>query len=239
MTSGRGVDLALNSLAEEKLQAALSVVASGGRFLEIGKFDLFNNTALGMEVFLRNISFHGILLDALFFDSEAALQEKRELVQLVATGIETRVIQPLPCTIFDLNEVEPAFRFMASGKHIGKVVIRVRDEESENAPLLKVIPRSYFSAEKTYIIFGGLGGFGLEITSWIISRGARTVAIVSRSGITTGYQALQVQRWRNNGVNVILSTDDMCKASNVESLLQRCAKHGPVGGIFNLAMVMF
>ncbi|XP_053392677.1 fatty acid synthase-like [Mercenaria mercenaria] len=46
-TKGKGVDIVLNSLAEEKLQASLRVLAQHGRFLEIGKFDLSNNTSLG------------------------------------------------------------------------------------------------------------------------------------------------------------------------------------------------
>jgi fatty acid synthase len=46
-TDGRGVDLILNSLSEEKLQASLRCLANGGRFLEIGKFDLDNNNTLG------------------------------------------------------------------------------------------------------------------------------------------------------------------------------------------------
>lgn len=63
-THGNGVELVLNSLSEEKLQASIRCLALNGRFLEIGKFDLSNNTPLGMSVFLKNTSFHGILLDS-------------------------------------------------------------------------------------------------------------------------------------------------------------------------------
>lgn len=49
-TDGRGVDLVLNSLAEEKLLASVRCLAAGGRFLEIGKFDLANNNPLGNTV---------------------------------------------------------------------------------------------------------------------------------------------------------------------------------------------
>ena len=51
-TNGRGVDLVLNSLAEEKLQASVRCLAPGGRFLEIGKFDLDNNSRLGSLRFI-------------------------------------------------------------------------------------------------------------------------------------------------------------------------------------------
>jgi len=46
-TDGRGVDMVLNSLAEEKLLASVRCLAIGGRFLEIGKFDLANNSMIG------------------------------------------------------------------------------------------------------------------------------------------------------------------------------------------------
>jgi fatty acid synthase len=55
-TNGRGVDLVLNSLAEEKLQASVRCLAPRGRFLEIGKFDLQNNNLLGRLISLIYIS---------------------------------------------------------------------------------------------------------------------------------------------------------------------------------------
>lgn len=51
-TDGRGVDLVLNSLAEEKLLASVRCLAKSGRFLEIGKFDLANNNPLGERIYL-------------------------------------------------------------------------------------------------------------------------------------------------------------------------------------------
>ena len=47
-TGGRGVNVVLNSLAGDKLQASVRVLAQHGRFLEIGKVDLSNNSNLGM-----------------------------------------------------------------------------------------------------------------------------------------------------------------------------------------------
>lgn len=85
-TNGRGVNIVLNSLAEEKLQASLRCLARHGRFLEIGKYDLSNNTPLGMSLFLRNIAFHGILLDAIF---EEGNQDWKQVSQLLVEGIRS------------------------------------------------------------------------------------------------------------------------------------------------------
>lgn len=46
-TNGRGVDFVMNSLAEEKLLASVRCLAKGGRFLELGKFDMANDNPLG------------------------------------------------------------------------------------------------------------------------------------------------------------------------------------------------
>lgn len=209
-TNGRGVDLVLNSLASDQLQASVRCLAQGGRFLEIGKVDLSNNSALGMGIFLKNTTFHGILLDALF-DSDS--EDKREVMRLVSEGIKSGAVKPLPATVYNENQVEQAFRFMASGKHIGKVLLKIREEESrtKQAATLKTvqaIPRTYMYPDKTYILVGGLGGFGLELANWLILRGATKIVLTSRSGIKTGYQSLCIRRWRQLGVEVLISTAD-------------------------------
>ena len=76
-----------------------------------------------MSIFLRNISFCGILLDALFEDCSADWEEVAELVN---QGMASGVVRPLKASVFNKDQVEDAFRFMAQGKHIGKVVIKVR-----------------------------------------------------------------------------------------------------------------
>lgn len=58
-TRGRGVDVVLNSLAEEKLIASVRCLAYGGRFMEIGKFDLANNNRLQGLLMSKGASFHG------------------------------------------------------------------------------------------------------------------------------------------------------------------------------------
>jgi fatty acid synthase len=65
-TNGKGVDYVLNSLAEEKLQASIRCLGKGGKFLEIGKFDMANDTKIGLSHFLKELSFHSVMVDKLF-----------------------------------------------------------------------------------------------------------------------------------------------------------------------------
>nr|XP_023678449.1 fatty acid synthase isoform X2 [Paramormyrops kingsleyae] len=239
-TKGKGVDLVLNSLAEEKLLASLRCLARHGRFLEIGKYDLSNNSPLGMALFLKNVAFHGILLDALF---EEGNREWEEVSQLLREGITAGVVQPLRTTVFARDQVEEAFRYMAQGRHIGKVLLQVRTEEPsaavEAAPLsLPAICRTYCPASLSYIITGGLGGFGLELAHWLTERGARKLVLTSRSGIRNGYQAKRVQEWQAMGIQVLVSTRDVGSLKGAQKLITEAAQLGPVGGIFHLAMVL-
>lgn len=242
-TNGEGVDVILNSLADEKLKATLNCIAQHGRFLEIGKYDLSNNSPLGMAIFLKNISFHGILLDALFENKSYSSRAKKEVVQLVTDGIANGTVKPLNSILFDHMQAEQAFRYMASGKHIGKVVIKIKDEEPQKKIIptptqLKALRRTTCDPDKSYVIIGGLGGFGLELCQWLMERGARHIVLTSRSGIKTGYQKLCLNRWKKDNINIVVSTLNAAKMDDAKSLLKLAAAIKPVGAIFNLALVL-
>ncbi|XP_037572178.2 fatty acid synthase [Dermacentor silvarum] len=242
-TKGRGVDLVLNSLSEEKLQASVRCLATHGRFVEIGKFDLFENNNLGMSVFLQDVNFHGVMLDSFLLPNSAAVAHKHRVAELLREGIKSGVVQPLDVTMFTREQTEQAFRFIASGKHIGKVVIQMRPEENARTtrapPLtLEAVARPCFYRHKSYVIVGGLGGFGLELAEWMVSRGCRNLVLVSRSGVRTGYQKLCLQRWSVLGATVLVSNDEVSKEEGARKIIEAAAAMGPVGGIFNLAMVL-
>ncbi|KAL1474714.1 hypothetical protein MTO96_037783, partial [Rhipicephalus appendiculatus] len=243
-TRGRGVDLVLNSLSEEKLQASVRCLAPHGRFLEIGKFDLFEDNNLGMSVFLRNVTFHGIMTDSLQTDDPATPVHKRRIVELIREGIASGVVRPLDIIKFPRDQAEQAFRFVASGKHIGKVLIEIRPEETQLRNIktppgtLEAVARPCFYRHKSYIIVGGLGGFGLELAEWMISRGCYKLLLISRTGVRTGYQRLCLHRWSSLGATVLVSKEDVSTEQGARKVIENAATMGPVGGIFNLAMVL-
>ena len=75
-----------------------------------------------MSMFLKDISFHGILLDSLFEDERQLWDKVRDLM---TEGIKSGVVQPLHYTAFKRDKLESAFRFLASGEHHEKVVLEV------------------------------------------------------------------------------------------------------------------
>jgi fatty acid synthase len=87
------------------------------------------------------------------------------------------------------------------------------------------------------LLTGGLGGFGLELADWLVSRGARKLVLASRNGIKTGYQSLRIRIWRSCGVTVVISVADITTRSGVTALLSGSNRLGQVDAIFNLAVV--
>ncbi|XP_011705063.1 PREDICTED: fatty acid synthase-like, partial [Wasmannia auropunctata] len=158
-TKGRGVDIVLNSLAEEKLPASVRCLAQNGHFLEIGKFDLVSNNPLGMSAFQKGISFHGIQLDNMFTGDN--LMYKSLLSKMVTDGLNNGTVKPLQVKIFPKTDIEEAFRYMASGKHMGKIIINIQEKDKPLDNHILAYRRYYCHKDKSYIILGGLGGFGL------------------------------------------------------------------------------
>jgi fatty acid synthase, animal type len=116
------------------------------------------------------------------------------LQRLLENDIKKGIIKPLKTTVFDAHEIEQAFRYLASGKHVGKVLLKIRQNEKDLATLpLTVIPRAYCAPNLSYIIPGGLGGFGLELADWMVLRGCRKLVLSSSRGITKQYQAYRIK----------------------------------------------
>lgn len=238
-TNGRGVDVVLNSLAEEKLLASVRCLARGGKFLEIGKFDLTKNNPVALQLLLKEGSFHGIMLDDMFKGSR---HTKEIFDQGILKAIKDGAVKPLTRHTFKEQEIEDAFRFMATGKHIGKVLIKIRNEEPTlvvpQKRLIPAVKRFSSNPNASYIIIGGLGGFGLELADWLVLRGAKNLVLTSRKGITTGYQAYRIKTWRSYGVKVEISTEDITTFEGCRALITKSQELGPLDGLFNLAAVL-
>ncbi|XP_044017899.1 fatty acid synthase-like [Aphidius gifuensis] len=230
VTNGKGVDIVLNSLAEEKLQASIRCLGNRGRFLEIGKFDMANDTPVGMSAFMKEISFHGILLDHVF---DGTQEMKLHLNNLLQNGLDKGIIKPLTRTVFSKDQIETAFRYMGAGKHIGKVLVKISDENNLQNIAIPAHPHFYCLADKSYLILGGLGGFGLELADWLVLRGAKYIVLTSRTGIKNGYQKMRIKLWKSYGTKVLVITGKEAKPLDI--LKQTRFKPD---AIFNLAVVL-
>ncbi|GJQ67778.1 hypothetical protein Trydic_g21084 [Trypoxylus dichotomus] len=236
-TNEKGVNYVLNSLPEEKLFASVRCLATGGKFIEIGRLDAVANTALSLHLLEKQGQFIGVSLDKMFYGNRATQAVRKEqILNLIKDG----AIKPLPRTVFQAEDIEKALRYLGRGQHIGKILIQMREEENDKLSSVprssfKGIPRFYCKPECSYILCGGLGGFGLEFAHLLIARGARNLILTSRSGVSNGYQKYRIRIWQNYGVRIIISTNTGSTEQECIDLLDTAIKLGPVDGIFNLA----
>lgn len=201
---------------------------------------------------MKNQSFHGILLDNLLDfgpNVPKAITRQRNLIwDMMDEGIKNGIVRPLNRTIFAVDKYEEAFRYMASGKHTGKVVICIREEEKPDAngvyqgmlneTFISALPRTVFLSDKCYIVTGGLGGFGLELILWMIEREARNFVVTSRTGIKDLYQKTRLDYFASRGATIKIFTQDTTNEEGAEALISEAETLGEVGGVFHLAMIL-
>ena len=121
LTEGKGVDVIVNSLAGDYLRESWRCLAMFGRFIELGKKDAVENGKLDMSKFEKSTSYISVGWNH-FIDHrpEYVGRVLTEVMELFGNGTLT----PLkPITTFTMSAIEPAFRFMASGNHMGKIVV--------------------------------------------------------------------------------------------------------------------
>ena len=234
LTSGRGVDVALNSLAGELLHATWSCIARFGRFLEIGKRDIHENAKIDMDPFRKNISFASVDMITVFeHNRPLGARVFRECCNLIQTGIIK-----IPETVIELPyaDAQKGFRMLQMGKHLGKVVLVAR--EYETVPVVPTVYRNtmLFNTDKAYLLVGGLGGLGRTLAEWMVRKGARHLAFMSRSGASRPEAAATLRWLEARDVNVSIYRADVTNYEAVKSCTEELGSR--LGGVFQAAMVL-
>ncbi|WP_435103793.1 amino acid adenylation domain-containing protein [Arhodomonas sp. AD133] len=231
-TDGEGVDVVLNSLAGEALVKGIDILRPYGRFIELGKRDIYENARLGLLPFQRNLSFHAVDLVQLALDRP---ELARSLLADVLRDVTEGGLPLVPHTAFDLAEAEQAFRHMAQAKQIGKVVLTAR-EPSYPVRTHREVPAC--RADATYLLTGGLGGFGLAVAQWLVEQGAQNLVLTSRSG-TPKDDGAALAALRDSGARVITMQADVTREEDVARVLEYIRRElPPLKGIFHTAMVL-
>jgi phthiocerol/phenolphthiocerol synthesis type-I polyketide synthase C len=232
VTRGEGVDVVLNSLSGQAIYDSLSLLRDDGRFLEIGKRDIYEDAPLGMLAFKRGLSFSHIDILRMARDRPAFIGGLlRELLAQVDAG----ELRPLHHTLTPVAQAADALRAMARAQHIGKVVLsgfdRVESIEARaDAPLAH--------AAATYLITGGLGGLGLQVAQWLVEQGARHLLLLGRSEPKPQARAL-LEQLRERGVEVTSMACDVSRSEQLERALAHVAAHmPPLRGVVHAAAVL-
>src|SRR5262249_9562999 len=205
-TAGRGVDVVLNSLAREFVDASLQLLPQGGRFLEMGKTDIREPSAIAAA--------HPAVAYRAFDLGEAGLARIQQMLVEMTALFERGVLRPLPGQSWDVRRAPEAFRFLAQARHVGKVVL--------------TIPQPLDPAG-TVLITGGTGTLGALVARHLVARhGVRHLLLCSRRG---GAEALR-QELAATGASVTVAACDVSERGALSELVAGIdAEHPLTAGI--------
>ena len=234
VTNDGGVDVILNSLPGANIEKGLDILSPYGRFLEIGKRDVYGDSSFGMKALRRNVSLSVIDLAAM---GEERPEDMRALMSDVMGQFATRALEPLPTTSFPVTEVRDAFRFMSQAQHVGKVVVHFDCpgfdiKEDRDKPVT-------FRADRSYLITGGTQGFGLQLADWLSREGAGKLLLASRSGRVSEDDMTKLEALEERGTLVEQLSLDVTDADAITKAITAAAsdKTHPLAGLIHGAAV--
>ncbi|MGA4851435.1 SDR family NAD(P)-dependent oxidoreductase [Streptomyces sp. G5(2025)] len=229
-TDGHGVDVVLNSLSGEAITRGLEALRPGGRFVELGKRDIYANQPLLLRPFRHNISFHALDVNQLTAHAPEALATAfDEVDQRVAQG----VYRPLPHEVYPAAGVHEAFRTLQHSRHLGKVVVSL----AEPPPLERPAPTPAPAPDATYLVTGGTSGFGAATARHLAARGARHLALVSRRGSGSPEAAELVRELAALGATAHVHAADVTDPVALRAIFVQAHDAGrPLRGIVHAVM---
>ncbi len=223
ITNGQGVDIVLNSLAGEFIPKSINALGLNGRFLEIGKTDIWD--AAQVAAIRPDVDYSVIFLADLY-DSQPELVQ--QMLRDVAGAIGEGKLKTLPRQTFPLTEAAAAFRYMAQARQIGKIVL-TQDGAFKGLPI---------RSDATYLITGGLGGIGLNVGRWLAGQGAQHLVLMGRRAPSESAQQT-IAELQSQGVEVIVAQGDVSQADDIRAVLATIDEQMPtLRGIFHTAGVL-
>ncbi|MFC8102480.1 SDR family NAD(P)-dependent oxidoreductase [Streptomyces sp. NPDC057363] len=235
LTGGRGLDVVLNSLTGPAQSASLGLLAHRGRFLELGKRDIYANTRLGLQPFRRNVTFAAVDVLMMMQQDPGLLAEGyRELGGMLADG----TLPLLPVTGHPVTEASSVFHTMASARHTGKLVLTW---PAEGADTLPVRPEDVpvVRPDASYLVTGGLGGLGLLVARWLAGRGAAAVVLTSRSAPSPAARTALDAIAADFGTRVEVVCGDLAEPGVADTLVRAALETGhPLRGVVHAAAVV-
>ncbi|WP_340563418.1 type I polyketide synthase [Streptomyces sp. GSL17-111] len=211
-SGGRGVDVVLNALAGEFVDASARLLVPGGRFVEMGKADVRDGGSLPGCVYRA-------------FDLGEAGPERigeilREVLRLFAEGV---FVLP-PVRVFDVRRAADAFRFVSQARHVGKVVLS--------------LPREW-DPSGTVLVTGGTGALGaLTARHLVREHGARHLLLTGRRGAEADGVAELTAELRDLGADVTVAACDVSDPAAVADLLARVPERHPLTAVVHAAGVL-
>ncbi len=222
-TKGAGVDIVLNSLNGEYIDKSLGILATGGRFIEIGKIGIWSQEQFQEK--RPDVSYFP-------FDLGEVAQQQSGIIRRMSEKLteqwNNQKLGALPYKAFESTEITAAFRYMQQAKHIGKVVVSMPQVGNS---------QSSITPEASYLITGGLGSLGLEVAEWMAQQGAKCILLTGRRNPNEKAQKI-IEELEKTGTKVGVLLGDISVAADVEAIFQEIQKFPPLKGVIHAAGVL-
>ena len=140
-----------------------------------------------------------------------------------------------PVTFFDAADISQAFGHMQTGRHIGKVAIRMPEDPSV-LPVLDSPTFFTLPPNRSFILIGGLGGLGRTVATWMVEKGARDFVFLSRSGGSTPDSVSFIKELESQDCSVTTIRGSVESMQDVRHAVAAC-KHR-IGGVIQMSMVL-
>ncbi|MFL0022232.1 type I polyketide synthase [Streptomyces sp. NBUL23] len=213
VTGGAGVDVVLNSLAGEFVDASLELLPRGGRFIEMGKTDVREAASLPSGVRYRTFDL-----------TEPEPTRIGEMLSELLTLFRDGDLRLLPLTSWDVRRAPAAFGHVRLARHTGKVVLNVP------APL---------DLDGTVLITGGTGTLGALVAEHLITaHGVRHLLLAGRRGPQAPGAEELVERLREYGADVRVVAADLAHRDEAVDVLAQVGTDHPLTGVVHAAGIV-
>ncbi|ORB86885.1 polyketide synthase [Mycobacterium kansasii] len=233
-TDGYGVDVVLNSLTGTAQRAGIGLLSFGGRFVEIGKRDIYDDSRLALFTMRRNLTFHAVDLALLTVTHPNRIRELLTTVyRLVAEGT-----LPMPQSRhYPITQATEAIRTMSTAAHTGKLVLDI-PHTGHSTVVLPPEQIPVFRPDGAYIITGGLGGLGLFLAEKMAAAGAGRIVLNSRA--QPNQKASEtIDLVEATGSDVVVECGDISHPATAGRLVASATATGlPVRGVLHAAAVV-
>ncbi|MGJ6964981.1 SDR family NAD(P)-dependent oxidoreductase, partial [Streptosporangium sp. G11] len=215
-TGGEGVDVVLNSLAGDFVDASLRTLPRGGRFVEMGKTDVRAPEAVAAG--------HPGVRYRDFDLVEAGYDRIGEMLRALLDLFERGAIRPLPVAAWDIRRAPEAFRFLSQAKHVGKVALTLP------VPL---------DPDGTVLVTGGTGGLGSLVARHLVTaHGVRNLLLAGRGGpAAEGAERLRAELTAL-GADVEIAACDVADRTALAKLLAGVPAEHPLTAVVHAAGVL-
>lgn len=230
-TDGYGVDIVLNSLTGPAQRAGFELLAIGGRFVEIGKRDVYGNAQLGLFPFRNNLTFHYVDLALM---SVSHPQRVGDLLRTVYRLMADGELPPAAHTVHRLTDAATAIRSMSAARHTGKLVLEI-PRTGHSTVVTPPEQARVFRTDGAYLITGGLSDLGLFLAEKMADAGCGRIVLTSRS--QPSLKALEtIELIRAMGGDVVVHCGDVADPGTVRRMVADATATGlPVRGVVHAA----